>query len=395
MTPEHWADSATSLCAALGLILVLRRMTATGRDPLSARFGAALGLLAALMLVRVADWTTGLAPFHMLTQALAGAVPLTAVILTEGLLRRHAPAAMKWTALLGALVFAIAALLPATVLPPGSRSLALMVFQLAMLTALGLLVLLRDRNDLAAEENRALDRMLLSLVLILPLLIGDFRIPGIDLPLRTAPVAILGLAWLSLGLGHATSTARTLILGFAGLLALATATALALAGIAALDMRATIQAGGVVLCALLLLAIALDAHALKAEARADTVLRHLALGPLTDARAFLTEIQGRAGVEEAAILTPAALGDFDLARLARVFADDPLRSAARSGNLPPEDREQLDWLFARFEASHAMLIRPEPLTILVLNRPAVGGAELAELELRALQRMAALVSARS
>ena len=42
-----------------------------------------------------------------------------------------------------------------------------------------------------------------------------------------------------------------------------------------------------------------------------------------------------------------------------------------------------------------MLIRPEPLTILVLNRPAVGGAELAELELRALQRMAALVSARS
>ena len=145
---------------------------------------------------------------------------------------------------------------------------------------------------------------------------------------------------------------------------------LALAGIAALDMRATIQAGGVVLCALLLLAIALDAHALMAEARADTVLRHLALGPLTDARAFLTEIQGRAGVEEAAILTPAALGDFDLARLARVFADDPLRSAARSGNLPPEDREQLDWLFARFEASHAMLIRPEPLTILVLNRPA-------------------------
>lgn len=81
--------------------------------------------------------------------------------------------------------------------------------------------------------------------------------------------------------------------------------------------------------------------------------------------------------------------------LAIALEADPLRSAARPRSSSPEDAEQLAWLFTRFEASHALLIRTRPLRILVLNRPAIGGAELADLELRALQRMAALLSARS
>ncbi|MBP9185295.1 MAG: hypothetical protein KBF78_19355 [Fuscovulum sp.] len=395
MTPDLWADSAASLFAALGLLIVLRRIGAAGPGPLTARFRAALGLLAALMAVRVAGWTTGLGLFDGLTVALAGAVPLAAVALTEGLLRRHAPPALKWLALAGTLAFAVAAVLPPAVLPMATRGLGLMIYQMVVLASLGVIVLARDRNDLAAEENRAIDRMLASLALILPLLAGDFRTAGLDLPIRTAPIAILGLAWLSLGLGHATSKARHLAAGFAGVLALSAAVAGTLAGAAGLDLRTTLQAGGIVLCALLLLAIAIEAHALAAEARSDTVLRHLAHGPADDPRAFLEDLQRRAGVEAAALLSATDLADFDLPRLGAIFAADPLRTAAHRAALPPEDREQLDWLFTRFAASHALLIRPDPLLLLVVNRPAVGGAELAELELRALQRMAALVAARS
>ena len=393
MTPEVWTDSATSVCAALGLLIVIGRMSATGSDPLTARFRAALGLLAALMLVRVASWTTGLGIFAMLTMLLAGLVPLLAVTLTEGLLRRHAPLALKGVVALGAVVFAILAVVPGWI-RPDMHSLALMSFQLVSLAATGLMVVARNRADLSAEENRALDRMLMSLILILPLLIGDFRTSWLDLPLRTGAIAILGLAWLSLGLGHNTGTARALILGFAGLLALAAATSVVLSQIMGADLRALAQIAGVVFCVLLLLAIARDAQALASEARADTVLRHLAHGALSDPQAFLAGLQGTAGMDEAVVLTPADLSDFDLPRMARIFTEDPLRRASDSQLLPADDGEQMAWLFTRFEASHALLIRTQPLTLLVLNRPAIGGAELAELELRAVQRMAYLLSAR-
>lgn len=393
MTPEVWTDSTTSVCAALGLLIVINRMNATKANPLTARFRAALGLLAALMLVRVAAWISGSALIGALTMILAGLVPLMAVILTEGLLRRHAPAALKWLVAGGTMAFAIVAVLPGLITPE-LHSAALMSFQLISLGAIGLTVVFRSRADLAAEENRALDRMLLSLLLILPLLIGDFRTPWLNLPLRTGAIAILGLAWLSLGLGHSSVSARGVILGFVGLLALVAVTSLVLARITGVDLRTTAQIGGVILCVLLLLAIARDAQALRAETRADSVLRHLAHGSLTDPQAFLAGLQGIVGVDEAVVLTPSDLGDFDQPRLARIFTEDPLRAAAANGNLSPDDSDQLKWLFTRFEASHALLIRVQPLTLLVLNRPAIGGAELAELELRAVQRMAALLSAR-
>ncbi len=185
-----------------------------------------------------------------------------------------------------------------------------------------------------------------------------------------------------------------MVAGFLAIVLLAVAVAVVLAGLAGLPLRAAVQAGGVVLAALLLLAIALEAHALRAEARADSVLRHLAEAPLQDPDAFLAGIETRAGVEGARLLGPAELGDFDLDRLAALFAADPLRSAARPGAPTADEAEQLAWLFTRFEATHALLVRRAPLSLLVLNRPAIGGAELADLELRALQRMAALLTSR-
>lgn len=395
MTPELWADSATSLAAALGLTMVIRRMSASRMDPLSRRFRAALGLLAALMLVRVAAWVTEALIFQSLTMALAGFVPLTAVLVAEGLLRRHAPPVLKWAALLGAAAFVLTALFPALMPLVLWRGHALLTFQLAMLGAVAVLVALRDRSSLSAEENRSINRMLLSLVLILPILAGDFRLGAVDLPLRTGAIGILGLAWLSLGLGHAASGPRVVVAGFLGIFALSVATALVLAGIADLPLRAAVQAGGVVLCVLLLLAIALEAHDLKVEARADSVLRHLALAPLHDPTAFLAGIEGHAGVDGARLLVADDLADLDLPCLTTLLSADPVRTASQTRDLPPEDREQLDWLFQRHAASHALLVGTGPLTLLVLNRPAIGGAELAELELRALQRMAALLWARS
>jgi hypothetical protein len=273
MTPEVIADSTVSLAAAIGLGLVIPGMQ-TG-DPLSRRFRAALGGLATLMLVRTLGWVTGRPLFDSLTTLIAGLVPLFGLIVTEAMMRRHAPPILKWMVALGAAGFAVAAFLPASLAEP-ARTYILLGFQVTSLAAVGLLALTRDTASLSQDENRAIDRMLLSLLLILPLIASDFHTPLLYSPVRLGGIAILGLAWLSLGLGHSAGSGRGVILGFAGLILVAGFATLAIIGLADLPARVAVQAGAVVLSALLVYAIARETHSLRHQARADTVLRHLA-----------------------------------------------------------------------------------------------------------------------
>ncbi|RWF26316.1 MAG: hypothetical protein EOS64_01950, partial [Mesorhizobium sp.] len=86
------ADTITSLPSLLGLMIVIA--VVSGRDPgdpLSRRFLFGLRVLAVLLACRILDWITGLGVFRLATIVAAGLLPLAALLLTEGLLRRHAP----------------------------------------------------------------------------------------------------------------------------------------------------------------------------------------------------------------------------------------------------------------------------------------------------------------
>lgn len=136
-----------------------------------------------------------------------------------------------------------------------------------------------------------------------------------------------------------------MILGFACLMALAAATSLVQAKITDIDLWTTAQIGRELLCVLPLLAIARHAQALQAEARADTVLRHLAHGNLSDPQAFLAGLQGIAGVDEAFVLSAIDLGDFDQPRTADPTAtpdpacpEPPGHRRSRTGRTGTSDR---------------------------------------------------------
>lgn len=389
MTPDVIADSAVSLAAAAGLLLVMARLQ--NADPLSRRFRLALSGLVILMIVRTLAWITGIGLFDALTTIVAGAVPLYGLIVTEGMLRRHAPPALKWAALIGALAFAVIAPIPVAVVEP-ARSYLLLLYQVSMIAGLGILAGSRDRSSLSPEENRAIDRLLLSLLLILPLIASDFRTPLVDTPVRLGGIAILGLAWLSLGLGRATSSPTGVIMGFLALCALSLVITVVVAALIRVSPREAVQIGAIVLSGCLVFAIGKEVHSLRTEARADTVLRHLAEGSLASPQAFLAELQARTGVEEVAFLTGEDLADLEAEDLLRCFDADPVQTRATASALAQGAGEQIAFLLDRFEATHLLLITDAPLTVLALNRPAIGGSDVALLELRAVQRMAALIA---
>ena len=391
------ADTITSLAALFGLLIVIA--VVGGRDtgdPLSRRFLFGLRVLAVLLACRILDWVTSFGVFRLVTIVAAGLLPLAALLLTEGLLRRHAPFFLKLLAAGGAVTFLLLAMIPERFAEPW-RMAALLVFQFGGFFAIGWLVVMRDRASLSAAENRTVERMALSLLLIIPFMITDYR-PGLfEVPVRLGGIAILFLCWLTIGLGRPSPSHRDTIGAFAVIALSSIFAGLALGGIDHIGWRGSVQGVVIVLSATLLAVIYNDSVSLAAEKRRDSLLRHMAEGDLTDSARFLRGLQNHSLVDGALILPAAELGDFDLNVLARALERAPVRSIAdvHPDVLVDQDiREQLAWLFEKYEATHVLLATLNPLTVVALNMPALASSPGVEMELRAVQRMAMLIAQR-
>ena len=98
------------------------------RSPVDTRLAGVFVLLMALVAVRSTRWALDLYAMRRVEEALAAAMPLAALVLAEGLMRRHAPMWMKRIFLGGGIVYALVALTR----PPA--------FNMAFVIALGVFV---------------------------------------------------------------------------------------------------------------------------------------------------------------------------------------------------------------------------------------------------------------
>ncbi|MCB1384276.1 MAG: hypothetical protein KDJ73_15375, partial [Notoacmeibacter sp.] len=223
----------------------------------------------------------------------------------------------------------------------------------------------------------------------------DYRLDQIALPVRLGGIAILSMCWLSVGLGRTQMSHADTLRSFAVLSLSAVGAGLAIALIGNLDLAHTVQAMALALAAALLAAIYNDAQTLRVEERRDSLIRHLAEGPIGDTKTFLRGLQDHVLVEGALILDTPDLADFDGSVLARLFAVRPVCSrddvTARS-RLGDGEKEQLAWLFEKYDATHVLLAAEQPFTLVALNMPSLSASPGAESELLAMQRMALLIS---
>jgi hypothetical protein len=389
------ADCFVSLAAFCGLLMFMAHVPKGEQaSPLGRRILFGMSVLAVLMLARVLLWLTGLGVFSLMTLTAAACVPLSALLLTEGLLRRHAPRVLKLFVAAGTLLFALLAWLPVQWVNP-ERLLALFAFQFGALAAIGWVVVMRDRSSLSARENISIDRLALSLLVILPLLASDFQLGTGRWPVRLGGIGILVLCWLGLSLNRPTMRHRdTLTTGLVLLFAAALATA-AVALITTLTGPAFLQVFAVFLAAILMTAVYGETVKIRGEGRRDGVLRHLATADTSDFARFLAGLMSHPNLQGGVVLNTSDLGDFNQSELASLFAANPVRTRADlKGKLGASESEQLGWLLERFEATHILLIREQPLTLLALAMPDITHSAGALTELTALQRMCVLIAGR-
>lgn len=382
----YLADLWVSLCALLGAMTVLVRLQDLVQRPeIARRFRFCLWLLVVLMLARIGHWGGMGWAFSAITSICAALVPLAALVLSEGLLRRHAPKMLKQFCAWGAVLLGLVGLFQFSSLE-AFRLACLLLFQLLGIGGVAVFVLMRDKDSLSPAENRYINWISLSFLLILPLLATDFM-PGtkLDIPVRLGGIAVLGLCWLSIGVNRSGLSPRHTLRGFGIVFVMAVLLTLTFSGIAPVDMRSGLQMMVILLASLMLLAIWQAAIALLIEDRQLIALREIANADGQGPQASLTLLRRAAGSADAILVDEADLADMDLDGLRTSFAETPVQV------LGATDDEQVNWLFSRFEATHAVFLSGAPLRLVMLNTPEIAALDSTGAALRAVQRMASIM----
>ena len=379
MTPHVVADAAVSLAALAGVLVLAVRLSRRG-GPMARRFRFALEIVAVLLLARTLFWWSEAMLFSRLSVVAAGLIPLGAVLVAEGFLRRHAPLALKGWAAAGAVAFSLAAFTPVGLLD-GLVTRTLFAFQLSALSGVALWVALRDRRALSPAQNAAVNRVGLALLLIVPLLVTDYRAIA-DLPVRLGGVGILALAWFAVTADR-PGGARA----FAGVVAAAAAVTCVIALMTSLGAADLLRIAAIAFCAGLLTALLLAVASTGPRAEGADIVAALLGADTRGVEPFLTGLEAHPAVRGARLLREPDLADLDLDRLRSAFDAKPVWRRE-------EGDEQVSFLLDIHEATHVLRARREPLLLaaLQLSEMTAGGRE--ERELALVQRVAELVGER-
>lgn len=389
--PALVADSIVDICGALGLAVAM--LTLRRRDPrgaLTTRFLVAMGLVAALFLLRGLSWWSGSVLLERLALSCAALFPLGALIVTEGVLRRHAPRAGKIAVLAGSSLLVLGSLIGLAD-HAWAYDLALAGFQFLTVAFCGLLLFRRDPASLTAAENTGVWRLGLCAFLILPFALSDFRGLMPDMPVRLGGVGALLLVQVVLVTGGAAPTRRQ---GFY-LLGLRSVAALLLGVAAAHVTPGADLAHGVRLCAVTLagvlaIGLAVDALSSSFDAAAPGVLGSLARSRAETREALIAQLAGHPLFSNARRLGEAELGDYDPAILKPALREiGVLHASGRSWPWPPTDpvAERLAALMAAHSASHLLVLGEEPLDLLLVTVPVVSADPATETALALVRRL--------
>jgi hypothetical protein len=379
--------SATALCGTLAAIAVIRARSTP--DSLSARFIFALGLVSALLFARLLHWNLRIGFFDVLTMVFAAWVPLAALIVLEGLQRRHAPALVKYGALIGGVLFSLLAIFGS---PWGFPVYFLLGFQLLSFAVLYLLALLGSSEGLTAAEQRVLVRVRVALPILVVFLVSDYGVFESVFPIRASGVAILFFCWMAIGRSAATTGRQEAFLAFGVTLLLALVVGSASSLMAAMDWGFGVQVTAMALCTGLLALVLNETARAFAETRRDDVLKALVAADTGGVREFIASVADGSPLQGSTLIDGEALTDFDAVALRAAFVAQPVIGRREATGFADDTRQQLDSLFATYDATHLMVLSNEPLILAAAALPSIGSTSALNTELALVQRMAMLIS---
>jgi hypothetical protein len=394
MTPGMIADSIVNLCGAIGLTVAM--LTLHRRDPkgsLTRRLLIALGIIASLFLVRGTAWWNGSEFLNNLSAIPAALIPLGALIVTEGILRRHAPRMAKIVILAGGIVIGLAGAAGfEPLVTPAAILLAL--FQLGGFAICAWLLATRDPATLMASENRSIVRLAVGAVLVIPFILTDFRVLIPDIPVRLGALGALLVVTAILIAERGAETQRQALL--LTLLRLASS---ALLGIAAAFVAPDVDAAQVMrFCAIAIagvLTIGLMVDALRAhfEAQVPGVLNSVAASPAQTRDALISELARHPVFESARRYREGQLQAYDPALLRDFLSTRRVlrRSEAPWGLVASDSAvERVVSLMKANSATHLIVLSHDPLDVIALAVPVISADPATETALALVRRLLSL-----
>jgi hypothetical protein len=395
MSSSVIADSIVNLCGAIGVsVAMVALYRRDPRSPLTRRLLFLLGAVAVLFFTRGVAWWTDSGWLDRLSLIPAALVPLGALIVTEGILRRHAPRPVKIVAVLGAILLGLGAALRLEQFAT-AYSIALSLFQFVGFLVCAWLLAMRDRTTLLASENRSIGRLAVGALVVIPFIATDFQALAPDIPVRLGALGALLVVTAALIAGGGAETRRQGIL----LTALRLASA-ALLGAAASCLSPDVDAAQVMRFAAVAIAgvltIGLMTDTLRAifESQVPGVLNSVAASAARTRTQLISELARQPMFESARRYRERELADYD-PPLLRGFLSTRrvLRRPEAPWGLEATDPavERLISLMKANGATHAIVVSHDPIDVIVLAVPVISADPATETALALVRRLLALM----
>lgn len=394
MTSGMIADSIVNLCGAIGVVVAMVTLHRRDpRSPLTRRLLVALGVVALLFLVRGAAWWSGSVVLDDLSSIPAALIPFGALIVTEGILRRHAPRPVKIAIVIGGVLLGLGGALGLERFA-APYAVLLALFQLAGFAICAWLLATRDRTTLMASENRSIGRLAVGAIIVIPFIVTDYRVLMPDIPVRLGALGALLVVTAVLIAGGGTETRRQALLMTA--LRLISS---ALLGAAAAFVAPDVDAAQIMrFCAIAIagvLSIGLMVDALRAhfESQVPGVLNSVAVSPAQTRDALIAELARHPIFESARRYRESELGAYD-PPLLRGFLSSVrvLRRPEAPWGLTSTDPavERVVSLLAASSATHLIVLSHDPIDLIVLAVPVISADPATETALALVRRLLAL-----
>ena len=385
------ANAIVNLCGVIGLgVAMAALLRRDAHSPLTIRLVTALGIVALLFLVRSAAWLTGSGLLDDLSVIPAAAIPFGALIVTEGMLRRHAPRALKLAVIIGAVVLGFGGAIGLGHFDK-PYAVALALFQLGGFAACAVLLATRDRTSLMVSENRSIDRMTAGAITVLPFIVTDFAALMPDMPVKLGALGAL-LVVTAVLIAGSSGEARwhgvvltVLRLVSSALLGLAAAFVAPDADVAQVSRFCAIAVSGV-------LTIGLMTDTLRAylESRTPGVLSSVAISAATTRDQLIAELLRHPLFESARRFREDDLAAYDPLLLRnRLATHRVLRRSDAPWGHPPVDPavERLASLITAGNATHLVVLSSDPVDILLLAVPVISADPATETAIALVQRI--------
>jgi hypothetical protein len=387
------ASIALNLLAFIGAgAYVLGQTNARGASAVDQRLGALFTVLMSLVGVRALRWWLEVEALRRVEETLAAVLPLFALFLAEGLLRRHAPAWLKKAIAIGAAIFMLAAVLRPTSLAP-LFAYALGTFVSLALISLAVFLAARDRASLSAGENDAISALFVGLIIAVPLGATDFLAGAGVSPIRAGGlgllVFILAVARVTAHGGGGLSVVEEV---FWAALAAALSYIVFIFVFGAPPSFAALTLFALIAALVLTFRIVQYVRELREARSRSSFWRAFAEAPADDLDTFLDRMLDAPELQRAHLIEGAALAGYDQAALLRGFDRGPVLSIAEARAWGAGALEQLNVLFDEQEATHVILVTREPLRLLFVNLPRVGAGPDVDLQLQLLAKLAGQVA---